>query len=316
MPEAKHPKVSIIIPNYNHAKYLPQRLESVYNQTYQDFEVILLDDCSNDASVAILNTYAKHPKTSHVVFNDKNSGSTFKQWAKGLALAKGEFIWIAETDDLADLSFLENLLSLFNKDENIGIVYSNSNAINEKEEITYTISNKPKIPNKNKWCFYNGMAFIKQYMLGGNMIPNASACLIKKEALQQVDLSNNPFKLSGDWLVYSLILSQYNLVFLDKPLNYFRFHSNNVRSKNTNNGLMWIEACEMFAILKNKKALEDSIISSAVNTPLVNCIDIFVSRNNELVNFNFLYKYICRFNKNPLKLIYGYLFRFKRHKNE
>ena len=309
-------QVSIIIPNYNHAKYLSQRLESVYDQTYQDFEVILLDDCSNDASVAILNTYAKHPKTSHVVFNDKNSGSTFKQWEKGLALAKGEFIWIAESDDVADLSFLENLLSLFNKDENIGIVYSNSNVINEKEEITYTISNKPKIPNKNKWCFYNGMAFIKQYMLGGNMIPNASACLIKKEALQQVDLSNNPFKLSGDWLVYSLILSQYNLVFLDKPLNYFRFHSNNVRSKNTNNGLMWIEACEMFAILKNKKALEDSIISSAVNTPLVNCIDIFVSRNNELVNFNFLYKYICRFNKNPLKLIYGYLFRFKRHKNE
>ena len=68
---AKHPQVSIIIPNYNHAKYLPQRLESVYNQTYQDFEVILLDDCSNDDSVTILNTYAKHPKTSHIVFNDK-----------------------------------------------------------------------------------------------------------------------------------------------------------------------------------------------------------------------------------------------------
>ena len=67
--KAKHPQVSIIIPNYNHAKYLPQRLESVYNQTYQDFEVILLDDCSNDDSVTILNTYAKHPKTSHVVFN-------------------------------------------------------------------------------------------------------------------------------------------------------------------------------------------------------------------------------------------------------
>ena len=55
-------KVSIIIPKYNHTKYLPQRLESVYDQTYQDFEVILLDDCINDDNVAILNTYAKHPK--------------------------------------------------------------------------------------------------------------------------------------------------------------------------------------------------------------------------------------------------------------
>ena len=104
-------QISIIIPNYNHAKYLPQRLESVYNQTYQDFEVILLDDCSNDDSVTILNTYAKHLKTSHVVFNDKNSGNTFTQWAKGIALAKGDFIWIAESDDVADLSFLE--ISLF-----------------------------------------------------------------------------------------------------------------------------------------------------------------------------------------------------------
>ena len=50
-------QISIIIPNYNHAKYLPQRLESVYNQTYQDFEVILLDDCSNDDSVTILNIF-------------------------------------------------------------------------------------------------------------------------------------------------------------------------------------------------------------------------------------------------------------------
>ena len=58
------PLISVIIPNYNHSKYLEQRLESVFNQTYTNFEVILLDDCSTDASREILERFAKHEKVS------------------------------------------------------------------------------------------------------------------------------------------------------------------------------------------------------------------------------------------------------------
>lgn len=97
--------VSIIIPNYNHAAFLQQRLNSVFQQTYQNFEVILLDDASTDASVAILNEYKDHPKVSHLVINERNSGSPFKQWQKGIALAKGEYVWIAESDDINAMNF-------------------------------------------------------------------------------------------------------------------------------------------------------------------------------------------------------------------
>ena len=76
------PNVSVIIPNYNHALYLQVRLDSVFNQTYQDFEVIILDDCSTDNSREIIEKYANNPKTSHIIFNDVNSGSTIKQWEK------------------------------------------------------------------------------------------------------------------------------------------------------------------------------------------------------------------------------------------
>ena len=82
------PKVSVIVPNYNHAPYLKRRIDSILNQTYQDFELILLDDCSTDNSAEVLNEYASNPKVSHVVINEINSGSTFKQWDKGFALAK------------------------------------------------------------------------------------------------------------------------------------------------------------------------------------------------------------------------------------
>ena len=82
------PTVSVIIPNYNHAPYLRQRIDSVLQQDYQDFEVILLDDCSKDDSRQVLENYRDHPKVSHVVYNEQNTGNTFIQWERGINLAE------------------------------------------------------------------------------------------------------------------------------------------------------------------------------------------------------------------------------------
>ena len=78
----KNDLVSIILPNYNHAPYLQERLDSIFGQTHQNFEVIILDDASTDESLSILKPYQAHPKVSHFVLNKKNSGSPFKQWKK------------------------------------------------------------------------------------------------------------------------------------------------------------------------------------------------------------------------------------------
>lgn len=77
-------KVSVIVPNYNHALFLEQRIESILNQTFQDFEVIILDDCSTDNSKKIIEKYRTHPKVSKIIYNDVNSGNTFKQWNTGI----------------------------------------------------------------------------------------------------------------------------------------------------------------------------------------------------------------------------------------
>ena len=77
--------VSVIVPCYNHAPYLQARIDSIINQTYQNFELILLDDLSPDNSAEIILSYKNHPKVSHCIINEKNSGSTFAQWNKGLA---------------------------------------------------------------------------------------------------------------------------------------------------------------------------------------------------------------------------------------
>lgn len=74
-----NPLISVIIPNYNHALFLKQRIDTVLNQTFQDFEVIILDDCSTDSSREIIEQYRGHSKISNIIFNDKNSGGVFKQ---------------------------------------------------------------------------------------------------------------------------------------------------------------------------------------------------------------------------------------------
>lgn len=106
----EHPKVSVIIPNYNHALYLDERIQSILNQSYDNFEIIILDDMSKDNSREVIEKYRECPKISHILYNETNSGSTFRQWKKGITLAKGEFIWIAESDDYCEPSLLEALV--------------------------------------------------------------------------------------------------------------------------------------------------------------------------------------------------------------
>ena len=85
----KMKKVTVIMPNYNHAPYLKQRMDSILAQDYPNFEVILLDDASTDNSAEVLSEYTKHPKVKKIIVNDTNSGNTFLQWLRGIKEATG-----------------------------------------------------------------------------------------------------------------------------------------------------------------------------------------------------------------------------------
>src|SRR5206468_12892236 len=122
-------------PNYNHARFLRKRVNTVLGQTFQDFEVILLDDCSTDDSRLILSQYAGHPKV-RIEFNEANSGSPFKQWNKGVRLARGEYVWIAESDDYADARLLERLVSSLDGEPSAVFSYCRSWRISANGEVS------------------------------------------------------------------------------------------------------------------------------------------------------------------------------------
>ncbi len=106
------PVVSVIVPNYNHERYLEKRLDSIFSQSFRDFEVILLDDASTDNSMDVLMKYAHHADV-RIVPGETNSGSPFKQWLKGIDMATSDILWIAESDDICDPELLRTLLPVF-----------------------------------------------------------------------------------------------------------------------------------------------------------------------------------------------------------
>lgn len=232
------PLVSVLVPNYNHEKYLKNRLESIFKQTYQNIEVILMDDCSTDDSLKILNKYSKHQKVSGLFINDKNSGSPFKQWQKGFELAKGEWIWIAESDDYADNMFLEKLIQC-NKlnDDALSVIYSQSIDVDGEgnflqSRISYTSVFEPNIWKDD--FEMKGDNFVKNYLSRYNVIPNASAVIFKKKLLKNIIVDDvmAKMKMCGDWLFWIKIINNSNVFFLAESLNYFRNHEKISRNHN------------------------------------------------------------------------------------
>ena len=142
--------ISVIVPNFNHARYLEKRLESVLTQTYQNIELIILDDCSSDNSIDIINKYKTNQKVSSIVLSNVNSGSPFKQWSRGIEIAKGDYIWIAESDDYCDNTFLEKCLAPFETDMSLVMVFCGSHWVDDQDIIKEDLSlyNKSFIRDK------------------------------------------------------------------------------------------------------------------------------------------------------------------------
>jgi O-antigen biosynthesis protein len=231
--DASAPKVSVIVPNYNHAPYLRQRLDSIVNQTFRDFEVIVLDDASTDNSREVIETYAGDP-SFRFLFNETRNGSAFKQWQKGLESARGEYIWFAESDDCASPHFLSKLLPILEKNESLGLVYCQSYLVDPSSRVLGDALQWTDDLDPARWktnFINNGRAEIKDYLSRKNTIPNASAVLIRASLLRSIDRLDAGYQLCGDWLLWIKILLQSNVGYVAEKLNYWRQRSSNARTR-------------------------------------------------------------------------------------
>ena len=244
------PKVSVVVPNYNHALFLRQRIDSVLRQTYREFEIILLDDCSTDDSRSLLSAYAHDPRV-RIEFNDTNSGSGFRQWNKGVRLAHGEYVWIAESDDYADERLLEKLVARLDTEARAVFAYCRSQRVATDGRHEGFVDPWPFIDSRHsqhRWTAdycADGQMECREYMARCNTVPNASAVVFRKAAYQRVGGADEDLCLCGDWKLWAGMASTGKVMYIAEPLNYYRFHSASIRSITYGTGK---DAAEIFQV--------------------------------------------------------------------
>jgi glycosyltransferase involved in cell wall biosynthesis len=249
----EYKKVSVIIPNYNYERYLVKRIESILSQTYPVFEIIILDDCSNDNSIQIIEEYVKKfPLRIKLIKNENNSGNVFKQWSKGISRVKGDYVWIAEADDLSDKTFLERIISGMSVDKNIVMGYSQSKTIDESGNIISDTcldwNNEAWNDNIDIWrsdYVIDGKDEIEKRLSVKNTIFNVSAVVFKNDGLLEISKNIEDYRLAGDWRFYVDVLKfGGKILFLSDSLNFYRRHTNSV-TKMLDVQMHYNEVCKM-----------------------------------------------------------------------
>ena len=226
-------KVSVIVPNYNHAAYLEDRLRSLFAQTYPPHEVIFLDDASSDESIAVAERLAaESPVPFRIVRNATNSGSTFRQWLKGIDLASGDLIWIAESDDTCRPELLERLVPHFD-DPEVMLAYCQSSRIGpdgRRYAADYLDATEDLSPVRWRYPYcVPGREEVERALSQRNTIPNASAVVFRKPAEIEERADLETLRLGGDWLFYAMRIRRGKIAYVPEPLNGHRHHDRTVR---------------------------------------------------------------------------------------
>lgn len=234
--------ISVAVPSYNYECYMAGRLASVFAQTYPVHEVIVLDDASSDRSVAIAEeTAAGWTRRIHIERNERNSGSVFAQWRRAAERATGEWLWIAEADDLSDPSFLTTMADAISRASDVALAFCDSCAIDGDGKVlwadckAYYAEVAPGVLDQDD--VFDGMTFLRTCMAERNLILNASAVLWRRsallEALERCEADLQRLQLAGDWRLYAEMMTRpgAEVVYVARPLNQHRRHPQSVTAR-------------------------------------------------------------------------------------
>lgn len=207
-----NPKVSVLIPAYNYAQYLPEAIDSVLEQTFENFELIIVDNCSTDNTEEIVNAYAKHDPRVKFIRNQENIGM-YRNYNQSLLLATGDYIKFLNADDKFEPTLLEKFVTIFENNPTVSVVTSYRQYFGSKTEIL-----KPP---------HTGLIEAKTAILSslrhGNWIGEPTTVMFRRSNLNLglFDISILMFADQDMWLRH---LRVGNLYVIDEVLSYFRIH--------------------------------------------------------------------------------------------
>lgn len=209
-------EISVIVPNYNHAHFLPACLDAIVNQTYPPCEILLVDDASTDNSLEIMQDYARRYPTIRLLRNSTNLGvcETINQT---LPLVKGDYIALCAADDFLDTTFFEKGASFAEENPFLGLISGDQYKFIEKQPYTYVLNRAiPEI--KERTIIYPEN--LGRYTSQSNFI-FSQASLYKREVLLHYRYVNE-LECLCDYLLNYQIAFRHPIGYIPEPLAYVR----------------------------------------------------------------------------------------------
>jgi glycosyltransferase involved in cell wall biosynthesis len=221
--------ISVIIPNFNHARFLGERLRSILAQSIEISELIILDDASTDNSRDVILELTKNIQIPvKLAFNETNSGRIFRQWKKGLELAQGDLIWICESDDTCDAGFLRTLVPYFDN-PSIMMAFGRIESVDGSGNLVpqsglplaaSAFWGNPIVSSARSW--FNGPFGNR------NVVANVGGCIFRKQQFTQEILDEfTSYRICGDWFLYSRVARGGRIAYDPAARAYFRVHTSN-----------------------------------------------------------------------------------------
>lgn len=212
----KKPLVSVCIPTYNAEKTVVNTLKSILNQTYQNLEIIIVDNASTDNTLALLQNFNDPRIKSYK--NSKNIGAE-RNWGRCIELASGEYIAIFHADDLYKSDMVEKQVHVFQDNPAIGAVFTMANDINERDEVI----GKHKLPVelKGKGAYYFPEIFIS--ILENRNFLMCPSAMVRSEIYKELaPFDDEWFGTSADLDMWLRILERHPIAILDEKLMSYR----------------------------------------------------------------------------------------------
>jgi glycosyltransferase involved in cell wall biosynthesis len=217
-----HPLVSLVVPCFKMAQLLPQCVNSILGQDYQDFEVLIMDNCSPDRTPEVAQSF-NDPRVRYIR-NETNLGH-IRNFNKGITLTRGKYVWVVMADDMLRSSrVLGRFVDVMERNPSVGLVFCRSIELHGGKET-----------GVGRWAdwgdedrIWNGRTFFLRLIEGNRIV--ASSVFVRKECYPKAGPYQPELPFAADWYICCLIAMNYDVAYLSEPMVRCRFHEDSLTS--------------------------------------------------------------------------------------
>lgn len=220
-------KVSVLMPSYNYAPYLPFAIKGVLSQSYSNLELIIVDDCSTDGSREIVNEWKRLDDRIVTVYHDSNYGLSVAR-NSGIAVSSGEFIALCDSDDIWSPEKLQMQIERFRLKPELGLVHSDAAIIGSDGKLTGQ--------RFSSLIHRNGQ--ITSGNLFGELCQRNFLCvptvILRREAIEYAGGFDNRLRSLEDWVCWTKVSIRYPFLYIDDALVQYRIHGASLSNDSKN----------------------------------------------------------------------------------